>query len=247
MKTGTRPPAFATSSPRRQPRHSGPARRPARLLSQRRRGGPGRTGRPLLQRASYRWAHGRSARRASPPPLGRRRRDRSDGAARRPWRSSRARRSREPRGHPATASPARTPATTSTPGTAWRCSGDKFWLTLAADDPHRHLGADDPALARLHGTGVSGARAGSRPCSARSSSVRRLGLPPGRRRRAARPAARDDDADLAGDHGRLRLQPRGDARLSRDADSGGSWRRWSRSCCSATGSRCARSPRRRAR
>ena len=203
MKTGTRPPAFATSSPRRPaPRHSGPARRPARLLSQRRRGGPGRTGRPLLQRA-LRWAHGRSARRASPPPLGRRRRDRSDGAARRPWRSSRARRSREPRGTP---EPRRARRARRPRPARGALGGDVPPQVLGhapALDPHRRLVADDPALARLPGVGWSGCVAlDPRRVRHARLRLRRLGVRQRRGRRASRSPARHDDAHRAGHHGR---------------------------------------------
>ena len=77
--------------------------------------------------------------------------------------------------------------------------------------------------------------------------LRRHAVPRGRGPRAARPAPGDDDAHRARDRRRVRLQPGRDARATPGCRSGRSSRRSSPSCCSVTGSRCARSRRRRAR
>ena len=90
----------------------------------------------------------------------------------------------------------------------------RFWLTSAGDHPAR---GDEPhgdglvqLLHRLPGDVV--ARAGARVVRVL---VGWLAVPRRRRRRGPRPPARDDAADLAGDHRRLRVVDGDQPRLAR--------------------------------
>ena len=125
---------------------------------------------------------------------------------------------------------------------------DKFWISLLLTIPtlvwghmiQTWLGYTAPDVPRL--------RAGSPPCSARRCSSTAAGCSC----RAACGELRDRLPGMMtlislAITRRVRVQRRRDARLPGRCRSGGSWRRSSRSCCSATGSRCARSRRRRAR
>ena len=134
----------------------------------------------------------------------------------------------------------------STPAIAWRCSG--------TSSGSRSRSRSRPSSGATCSRGCSGTRRRTCPGALDRAGVRhggvpvrRLAVPPGCVARAARPAAGDDDADRARDLGGVRVQRRRDARAIPGCRSGRSWPRWSRSCCWATGSRCARSPRRRAR
>ena len=120
---------------------------------------------------------------------------------------------------------------------------DKFWLSLLAHDSHARLGAHAPAR-----FGYTRAARSRLPLDPRRLRHRRVPL-----RRVAvssRAPWRELRARLPGMMTLIALaitvafvfSAAVDARAIPGCRSGGSWRRWSRSCCSATGSRCAPSP-----
>ena len=78
-------------------------------------------------------------------------------------------------------------------------------------DPDADLGADDPALVRLHGAGRRRLALDPRDLRHARLRLRRLGVHPRRHRANSRSPARDDDAHFARDHRRVRVQPGGDA------------------------------------
>ena len=124
----------------------------------------------------------------------------------------------------------------------------KFWGTLLLSVPTIVWA---PMIQQWFGYAAPGGAArftlDSRALRIARVRLRRVGVHPGRQRRDRRSPARHDDADCAGDHRGLRFQRWRSRSASRAWTSGGSSRRSSRSWSSATGSRCARSRRRRVR
>ena len=92
---------------------------------------------------------------------------------------------------------------------------DKFWITLLLSIPTLLWSGMVQHMFGFSAPTFPGSDVRSRPLRHRRLSVRRVGLRQGWTARAARSQARDDDADLPGDHRRIRLQPGGDARISR--------------------------------
>ena len=115
-----------------------------------------------------------------------------------------------PRPRPRRARDPRRTARTRAPR-SWRARGPRSGRLPApvlgragADHPGRRLEPRGPGVARLPGAGVPGFGLDSAGARHRHLRLRRAGLPAGRARRAAQPAARHDDAHLAGDRGRVR-------------------------------------------
>ncbi len=116
-----------------------------------------------------------------------------------------------------------------------------FWICLALTIPTLVFSTGLQDILGLPGPRFPGSEYVSAAFGIGGLPDRRAGVPRRRRRRTAGPHTRDDDAHLARAARRSRLLGRGAARLSRAWTSGGSSRLSSRSCCSGTGSRCARS------
>ena len=105
-----------------------------------------------------------------------------------------------------------------------RCVPAPVLVRAGADHPGRLLERRGPGVARLPGTSLPGL--GVDPAGARHGHLRlrRARISEGCARRAAQPAARDDDPHLAGDRGRLRGVLGGDAWASSRSTYGGSSR-----------------------